>query len=112
MDLNLSIFSWNCQGCASSKFLRAFCEYNLEHNPDIVCLLKPQISGKKANAIIEKLGFDFSHRIESIGFAGGIWVGWKDNIRINIMHNHPQFMLLLVQGNIVFNSFLYFCCVW
>lgn len=44
--------------------------------------------------------------------SGGIWVGWKDNIRINIMHNHPQFMLLLVQGNIVFNSFLYFCCVW
>ncbi|KAG8486672.1 hypothetical protein CXB51_020076 [Gossypium anomalum] len=45
---------------------------------------KPRVSGKKANAIIDKLGFDFSHRIESIGFAGGIW------------------------GNSVFNSFYIF----
>ncbi|KAH1066052.1 hypothetical protein J1N35_031039 [Gossypium stocksii] len=59
--------------CASSKFLRAFREYNLEHKPDIVCLLETRVSGKKANAIIDKLGFDFSHRIEAISFAGS-WV--------------------------------------
>ncbi|KAA3487184.1 reverse transcriptase [Gossypium australe] len=76
-------------GCTSSKFLRAFREYNFEHKPDIVCLLEQRVSGKKGNAIIDKLGFDFSHRIESIGFSGGIWVGWKDNICINIIHNHP-----------------------
>ncbi|KAG8494116.1 hypothetical protein CXB51_011832 [Gossypium anomalum] len=73
MDSNISIFSWNCQGCASSKFILAFHEYNLEHNPDIVCLLEPRVSGPKANSIIGKLGFDFSHRIESVGFSGGIW---------------------------------------
>lgn len=111
MDFNLSFFSWNCQSCASSKFLRTFREYNFEHNPDIVCLLVPRVSGTKANDIIDKLGFDYSHRIESIGFSGGIWVSWKDNININIIHNHPQFMLLCIQGNNVFNSFLSFLCI-
>ncbi|KAH1048009.1 hypothetical protein J1N35_038793 [Gossypium stocksii] len=95
-------------GCASSKFLRASHEYKFEYKPDIVCLLEPRISGKKANDIIDKLGFDFSHRIESIGFLGGIWVGWNDNICIDIIHNHPQFMLLRNQGNNAFNSFFAF----
>ncbi|KAK5832532.1 hypothetical protein PVK06_016334 [Gossypium arboreum] len=35
----------NSGGCASSKFLRAFREYNLEHKPDIVCLLELRVSG-------------------------------------------------------------------
>ncbi|KAA3460795.1 reverse transcriptase [Gossypium australe] len=96
MNSNLTIFSWNCQGCASSKFLRAYREYNNEYKPDIVCLLEPRVSGHKAYSIIEKLGFDRSHRIESIGFSGGIWVGWKDHTSINIIHNHPQFMLLSI----------------
>ncbi|KAH1065076.1 hypothetical protein J1N35_030063 [Gossypium stocksii] len=59
-------------GCASSKFLRAFCEYNFENSPDIICLLEPRVSGKKANDIIDKLGFDFSHRIESIGISAAL----------------------------------------
>ncbi|KAA3478521.1 reverse transcriptase [Gossypium australe] len=98
MNLNLSIFSWNCQGCASNKFLRVFREYNLEYKPDIVCLLEPRVSGHKASSIIDKLGFDRSHRIESAGFSEGIWVGWKEYIPINIIHNHPQFMILRIQG--------------
>ncbi|KAA3476668.1 reverse transcriptase [Gossypium australe] len=62
----------------SRNFIRAFREYNTDHRPDIVCLLKPRVSGKKANCIIDQLGFNFSHRVEAVGFSGGIWVGWKD----------------------------------
>lgn len=58
MVLNIKIFSWNCQGCASRKFLRVFQEYNAKHMPDIVCLVELRVSGKKANLIIEKLGFN------------------------------------------------------
>ncbi|KAA3460139.1 reverse transcriptase [Gossypium australe] len=108
MISNLSIFSWNCQGCASSKFLRAFRNYNLEYKPDIVCLLEPRVSGHKAYAIIDKLGFDRSHRIESIGFSGGIWVGWKDYIPISIIHNHPQFMLLNIKDASMNNDLFIF----
>lgn len=41
----------------------------------ILCLLEQKISDNKVNSIIDKLGFDFSHRIEVIGFSREIWVG-------------------------------------
>ncbi|KAA3459207.1 reverse transcriptase [Gossypium australe] len=105
MISNLKIFSWNCQGCASKNFIRAFREYNAEYHPDIVCLLEPRVSGKKANYIIEQLGFNFSHRVEAVGFSGSIWVGWKDSVRIQILQNHPQFILLHVNDYVPNNSF-------
>lgn len=105
MALNLKFFSWNCQGCASRKFLRAFQEYNVEHRPNIVCLVEPRVSGTKANIIIEKLGFNHSHRVEAVGFSGGIWIGWKDSIQIHIIRNHPQFIFLRVNNFIPNNSF-------
>ncbi|KAA3486517.1 reverse transcriptase [Gossypium australe] len=81
------------KGCASNKFLRAFREYDNQYKPDIVSLLEPRISGNKADKIIAKLGWDKSHRVESVGFSGGIWIGWKDSIDLKVVGNHPQFIL-------------------
>ncbi|KAA3487439.1 reverse transcriptase [Gossypium australe] len=77
----------------------------MEYHPDMVCLLEPRVSGKKANCIIGQLGFNFSHRVEAVGFLGGIWVGWKESVRIQIIQNHPQFILLLVNDCVSNNSF-------
>ncbi|MBA0838857.1 hypothetical protein Goarm_004645, partial [Gossypium armourianum] len=44
----------------------------MEHKPDIICLLETRVSGSKADKIIAKLGFQYSHRVEAIGYAGGI----------------------------------------
>ncbi|KAH1096848.1 hypothetical protein J1N35_013769 [Gossypium stocksii] len=59
------------QGCANSKFPRFFREYNRDHKPDIVSLLETRVNGAKADKIIAMLGFQFSHRVEAIGFSGG-----------------------------------------
>lgn len=75
MTSNLSILSWNCQGCANGKFPRIFREYSIEHKLDIVSLIEPKISRNKADKIIAKLGFQHSHRVEAQGFSGGIWIG-------------------------------------
>ncbi|KAA3481478.1 Retrovirus-related Pol polyprotein LINE-1 [Gossypium australe] len=92
--------------CASRNFIRVFREYNEEHKPDIVCLVEPIVSGDKANLIIGKLGFNHSHRVEAVGFFGGIWVGWKDLIQIKIIKNHPQFIFLSVDNYIPNKSLL------
>ncbi|KAK5832639.1 hypothetical protein PVK06_016441 [Gossypium arboreum] len=52
----------------------------MEYKPDIVSLPEPIVSGAKADKIIAKLGFQYSHRVEAIGFSGGVWLGWKDFI--------------------------------
>ncbi|MBA0551780.1 hypothetical protein Golob_022646, partial [Gossypium lobatum] len=67
------------RGCTNVKFPRIFQKFNMEYKPDIVSLLKPRVSGAKADNIIAKLGFQHSHRVEAIGFFGGIWLGWKDS---------------------------------
>ncbi|KAL1164344.1 hypothetical protein V6Z11_A06G063000 [Gossypium hirsutum] len=97
--MNFTIFCWNCQGYAGLKFPRVFWEYNREHKLDLVGLLKTRVSGVKADSIIAKLDFDFSHRVEAVGFSGGIWIGWKDFISVNILGNHFQFILLKIYGN-------------
>lgn len=54
--MNFSIFSWNSQGCASTKFPRVFREYNMEYKLDIISFFEPRVSGAKADKIIVKLG--------------------------------------------------------
>ncbi|KAG8475227.1 hypothetical protein CXB51_032054 [Gossypium anomalum] len=85
-------------GCAGLKFSRIFWEYNREHKPDLVGLLETTVSGSKADSVIAKLGFDFSHRVEAVGFSGGIWIRWKDTISVDILGNHSQFIFFKISG--------------
>ncbi|KAK5832587.1 hypothetical protein PVK06_016389 [Gossypium arboreum] len=57
---------------------RVFWEYNRQHKLDLISLLETRVSGEKANLVIAKLGINNSHRVEAVGFSGGIWIGWKD----------------------------------
>ncbi|KAB2094138.1 hypothetical protein ES319_A02G135800v1 [Gossypium barbadense] len=73
---------------------------------DIIGLLEPKVSGRKADDIIAKLGFQHSHHIEAKGFSGGIWVGWKDTIQLEIIQNHPQFTLVKIRSGGLIHSIL------
>lgn len=53
----------------------------MEHKPDIINLLEIRVSEPKEDKIIAQLGFQYSHRVETIGFVEGIWIGWKDTPR-------------------------------
>ncbi|MBA0752034.1 hypothetical protein Gogos_000914 [Gossypium gossypioides] len=61
-----------------------------EYKPDIVSLLESRVSGSKADNIIAKLGFQYSHRVEAIGFSRGIWIGWKYSVRLKVVCSHPS----------------------
>lgn len=80
MTSNLSLFVWNCQGCASSKFPRIFREYNMDFQLDIVSLLETKVSSRKVDKIIAKLGFHSSHQVEPRGFSSGIWIDRKGTV--------------------------------
>ncbi|KAL4296041.1 hypothetical protein GQ457_12G028380 [Hibiscus cannabinus] len=53
---------------------------------------KPRISGWRADRIISALGFPYSHRVEALGFSGGIWLAWYDTVRVDILCNHFQYI--------------------
>ncbi|KAL4362736.1 hypothetical protein GQ457_04G010410 [Hibiscus cannabinus] len=72
-----------------NRFLRMFVH---QHDPDIVSLFEPRISGRKADQIIRRHGFLNSFRVEASRFSGGIWLQWKDFISIDIMAISNQFI--------------------
>ncbi|KAJ1441395.1 Ribonuclease H-like superfamily [Sesbania bispinosa] len=60
-------------------------------------LLEPRVSGKRADSIIRKCGFQFNYRVDASGFSGGIWILWNDtNSRVEVISNHPQFVHLKI----------------
>lgn len=49
--------------------------------------------------------------MEAIGYSGGIWLGWKEFVQVEVLHSHPQFVLARVRQpnslSSVFISFVY-----
>ena len=63
----------------------------------LVGLVETKISGLKADQVCKKLDLNSWIRIEAVGFSGGIWVLWKDCIKLEVIRTHPQFIHLEVQ---------------
>ncbi|XP_019188304.1 PREDICTED: uncharacterized protein LOC109182610 [Ipomoea nil] len=66
------------------------------HNPDIVALLEPKVSGSQADSICSSFNFSDWVRIEAVGYSAGIWILWKNTLSVAIIHTHPQFVTLQV----------------
>lgn len=90
---------WNVQGAASKSFYRTFVSFCRNYNPSMVVILEPRISGLKADHFIKKSGFDRSHRVEAIGFSGGIWLLWKEIFEVGIIMNNKQFVHFKITKN-------------
>ena len=72
--MSISIMFWNAQGAASGDFRRSFRTIIKNYNPSMLVMMEPRISGIKADDFIRKSGFARSHRVEAVGFSGGIWL--------------------------------------
>ncbi|KAH9673087.1 reverse transcriptase domain-containing protein [Citrus sinensis] len=77
-----------------------------KYNPSMVALFEPRISGKKADEFIFRSGFERSHRIEAEGFSGGIWLMWKDCVKVEVIINHKQFIHFRIANDIGFISWV------
>ncbi|KAJ4831177.1 hypothetical protein Tsubulata_047576 [Turnera subulata] len=92
------ILTWNCQRAGKQRFKNACKELCQEHRPDIVVVVEPRISGRKAARKIRTLGYSNSHRVDARGFSGGIWVLWQDDrLEVEVEATHTQFIHLKVR---------------
>lgn len=53
-------------------------------------LLETRVSSGKVDLITANLIFQFFHHAEAIGFFRGIWIVWKESIRVNVIRSHPN----------------------
>ncbi|KAH9745843.1 reverse transcriptase domain-containing protein [Citrus sinensis] len=68
--------------------------------------MEPRISGRKADDFIRNSGFEYSHRVEAEGFAGGIWLLWQNVIEVEVRLNHKQFIHFKISKNKNFVSWI------
>ena len=52
--------------------------------------MKTKVNGSKVDQICRKLGFDAWTRVEAVGFNGGLWVLWNDNIQVEVIRHTPN----------------------
>ncbi|KAK8558093.1 hypothetical protein V6N13_073771 [Hibiscus sabdariffa] len=97
--MDIKIHCWNVQSCGHWRFLPTAKQFLRDNKPDMVVFVEPRISGVRANSVISSLGFPNSHRVESRGFSGGIWIAWYDTISVEILLNHFQFVHCRITHN-------------
>lgn len=90
------IISWNCQGVANETTIAAINSLIDKNNLSMIVILEPKISGIDADRAIRKIGMKYSHRVEAVGFSGGIWILWNDSITVKIVLNDWQFIVYKV----------------
>lgn len=84
---------WNYQGIGKKMFSVMVANLVKLHKPSIFVIVEPRISGRVVDRAIKKLGFSRSHRVETIGFIGGIWFIWQDKaMTFEILLNRKQFI--------------------
>ncbi|KAH9648695.1 reverse transcriptase domain-containing protein [Citrus sinensis] len=83
----------------SQGFRRTFNGLVKNYNPTLVAVFEPRVSDIKADNLIRKSGFARSHRVEAMGFSGGIWLLWKEGLNVEIVMNHRQFIHFRVSNN-------------
>lgn len=85
----MNIIFWNCQGIRNKDTVWVLKNWVASHRPDILVLIKPKISGTKADTVCKKLTFNGWVRIECYGFSGGIWLFWKSSVSITVVCSSP-----------------------
>ena len=75
--LVMNVIVWNCRGTLKPNFQRHVNELVRIHNPVILVVMETWVGGDKAKEIIDHLPFDDAILVETIGYAGGIWLLWN-----------------------------------
>lgn len=73
----MNILLWNCRGALNGDFKRRVFEMVVNHFPSIMVITETRVGGDEAARIIEDLSFDGFFAIDTIGYAGGLWLLWK-----------------------------------
>lgn len=85
------ILVWNCRGIGNPAFRHNMKDICHCHTPHIVCLLETRSTSSFVDNLPSQLGFSQHYRVPSDGYAGGLWLMWKDSlVSLTMIHSYAQ----------------------
>ena len=55
------------------------------HDPTIFVVMETRLGGEKAKNIMDRLPFDGAIHVDTIGYAGGLWLMWNAD-KVEVTH--------------------------
>ncbi|XP_050242398.1 uncharacterized protein LOC126691394 [Quercus robur] len=87
----MNILIWNCRGAMKPQFRKIVMDLVEWHAPMLMVITETRMSGARAVEMIESLPFDGSVVVDTIGFAGGIWLLWRtDLVHVEVLASTEQ----------------------
>ncbi|KAF7807601.1 uncharacterized protein G2W53_039762 [Senna tora] len=84
--MDFKILAWNARGAGSAEFRRILLDMKQRYHPNVVFISETRIDGGRADNVINTLGFDRRFKVDSIGYARGLWILWdSNNVRLTVV---------------------------
>ncbi|XP_074318455.1 uncharacterized protein LOC141655267 [Silene latifolia] len=97
---HITFMVWNVQGTGSKNKISAIKEIVKTYKPTVLALVETHMGGDQAIKLGNILGYDGRTRVNAIGFSGGIWIYWKNDIvSVTPLTEHMQYITFEVARN-------------
>lgn len=80
MHLSMNIILWNCRGALNPNFHQSVENIISYHSPSMMIMTKTRVGRARAKKIIDRLPFDGAVHVDTVGYAGGIWILWLSDV--------------------------------
>lgn len=75
----MNIIIWNSRGVLNPNFQNHVKELLRVHDLAVFVVMETRLEGERAKDVTDRLPFDGAIHVDSIGFAGGLWLMWNAN---------------------------------
>ncbi|CAH9112360.1 unnamed protein product [Cuscuta epithymum] len=88
----MSIVSWNCRGLGNLATVQVLSDLVREKKPSVIFPMETKAQFGRRKMLREKLGFEHSFVVESVGLSGGLCLLWRDYVTLHVYANSLHYI--------------------
>lgn len=87
----MNVIIWNCRGVIKPSFQSDIRELVRNQNPAMLVVMETKVGGDRAREITDRMPFDGAIHMDTIGYAGGLWLLWNsDRVKVTLLTTTKQ----------------------
>lgn len=96
---SMILLSWNCRGLGHPLSVYTLGRLIQDKRPGFLFLMETKSTVSNVNHILRNKGFSSSTGCDPEGLRGGLWVGWRSNFAVSVLHLCKNLILLSVRDD-------------